>query len=208
MTEFLINRAQSPRAALVLAHGAGAPMGSEFMQQMAEALSAGGISVYRFEFPYMQQRRFTGRKSPPNRQPVLIEAWAEALADVRVQENLPVFIGGKSMGGRMACILAQDTQVSGVVCYGYPFHPPGKPENTRLEPLQNSQAPVLIAQGTRDKLGNTDDVAGYTLPAGIQLHWLEDGDHDLKPRVKSGFTHEQHKQSAVTATLEFIDSLL
>ncbi|MDO6747353.1 alpha/beta family hydrolase [Gilvimarinus sp. 1_MG-2023] len=208
MPDFLIDRAVAPRAVLVLAHGAGAPMDSDFMQQVAEGFCRAGITVYRFEFPYMRERRLHGTKRPPNRQPELISAWQQALIEVTAAETLPVFIGGKSMGGRMACILAGVEAVSAVVCFGYPFHPPGKPDKTRLTPLQQSRCPVFIAQGSRDKLGSAEDIADYQLGNQVTLHWLEDGDHDLKPRVRSGFTHDQHIQGALRAATGFIDTYL
>lgn len=208
MSEWLIDRAEGARAVLILAHGAGAPMDSDVMTRLAQGFCQAGITVYRFEFPYMQERRLSGSRRPPNRQPVLIETWRQVLVEVNAVQNLPVFIGGKSMGGRMACILASEEAVPGVVCFGYPFHPPGKPEKSRLAPLQECHCPVFIAQGTRDKLGSAEDVAGYSLPASIRLCWLEDGDHDLKPRVRSGFNHEQHLRSAISAAVGFMENLL
>ncbi|MCG8611358.1 MAG: alpha/beta hydrolase, partial [Pseudomonadales bacterium] len=117
---------------LILAHGAGAPMDSEFMNTISVNLVAEGIKVVRFEFPYMQKRRITGKKSPPDRQPKLLEAWREVIKPFSEERNL--FIGGKSMGGRMATVLSAEQEssqvmdrIGGVVCMGYPFHPPGKP---------------------------------------------------------------------------------
>lgn len=192
---------------LVLAHGAGAPMDSDFMQIMAELLAARGVRVVRFEFPYMQERRQSGKRRPPNRQPELLQTWREALADCRTQfqdQAMPLFIGGKSMGGRMASLIADEESVDGLVCLGYPFHPQGKPEKLRTEHLEALQTPTLVVQGTRDALGNREEVKGYTLSAQIELLWLEDGDHDLKPRVRSGCTHAQHLETAATAIAAFM----
>ncbi|MDO3385432.1 dienelactone hydrolase family protein [Gilvimarinus sp. SDUM040013] len=208
MPDLIVSRAESARAALVLAHGSGAPMDSDFMNRVAQAFCQAGVNVYRFEFPYMHERRALGKKRPPNRQPVLIDSWTEALNQVTERESLPVFIGGKSMGARMACILASIEPVAGVVCFGYPFHPQAKPEKTRLEPLQECRCPIFIAQGTRDKLGSSEDLASYVLADSVVIHWLEDGDHGLRPRVSSGLTHEQHIQGAVSAAVGFIDNLL
>lgn len=187
---------------LVLAHGAGAPMDSDFMEQMASLLAERGVGVIRFEFPYMHQRRNGGKKRPPDRQPVLLDHWRQVIDQLGNKKSL--FIGGKSMGGRMASMLVDELPVRGCICLGYPFHPPSKPEKTRTEHLQALEAPVLIVQGTRDALGKQEEVAGYELSDSISLCWLEDGDHDLKPRVRSGFTHDQHLKQAADAIAEFI----
>lgn len=198
----LWNRPEKTQATLVLAHGAGAPMDSGFMAEMAERLCDRGIAVMRFEFPYMARRRETGRKSPPDRAPVLLQSFREQLEALDNPEA--VFIGGKSLGGRMASMLATEMSVAGVICLGYPFHPPGKPERTRLDHLPDLRAPMLICQGERDPLGSREKVAGYDLPASVQLHWLPDGDHDLKPRKKSGYTHEQNLDNAARAVVAWV----
>ncbi len=200
--ETLWNRPEKTRATLVLAHGAGAPMDSDFMADMAARLCNRGLAVMRFEFPYMARRRQTGKKSPPDRAPVLLERFREELEALGNPES--VFIGGKSLGGRMASMLATEERVAGVVCLGYPFHPPGNPERTRLAHLPDLRAPMLICQGERDPLGNRSEVAGYDLPASVQLHWLADGDHDLKPRKKSGYTHEQNLEDASRAVVAWM----
>ncbi|WP_041522621.1 alpha/beta family hydrolase [Gilvimarinus agarilyticus] len=202
--ELLINRAAAGAPTLVLAHGAGAPMDSDFLQQLSELLCERGVNVCRFEFPYMAERRDGGKKRPPNRQPELIATWQMALEQARQAFSGPVFIGGKSMGGRMAAVLAAANPVPGVVCFGYPFHPPAKPEKLRVDTLKQLPCDALVVQGTRDKLGNKQEVSGYNLPGTIALHWLEDGDHDLKPRVRSGYTHQQHIVMAAQAAADFM----
>lgn len=210
MAEWLINRPeQSPMARVVLAHGAGAPMDSEFMERVADLLCAAGCEVVRFEFPYMALRRTMGKRSPPDREAVLLQCWREQLIRLRADLS-PVtkwIVGGKSMGGRMASLVADELFVSGLVCFGYPFHPAGKPERLRTAHLVDLQTPTLIIQGTRDPLGNKDEVKHYQLSSRIHLHWLDDGDHDLKPRVRSGFTWEQHLRSATQALQNFIKQL-
>jgi uncharacterized protein len=202
MTDFLIDEAVGKaRASLLLAHGAGAPMDSDFMNVLAAQLAGQGIRVLRFEFPYMAERRRTGKKRPPDRAPVLLKAFAEALDKAG---GARVFIGGKSMGGRMATMLAVERHCRGVVCFGYPFHPPGKPDKTRLDHLPLMQVPALICQGERDPFGNRQEVAGYPLPTAVQLHWLADGNHDLAPRKSSGVTAQENIKSALTAVLTFI----
>jgi len=205
MIEWLKNTPGQPVARLLLAHGAGAPMDSDFMQAMAEGLCARGIEVWRFEFPYMAERRQTGKKRPPNPAPRLLASFRAAIAIARNAEPaLPLFIGGKSMGGRMATMLSNEPGLSGLVCLGYPFHPPGKPEKTRIEHLFELTRPCLIVQGSRDPMGSANEVEAYALPAQIHWDWLEDGNHDFKPRVKSGYRQDDHWRSAQLAATDFI----
>jgi hypothetical protein len=189
---------------LVLAHGAGAAMDSPFLNVMAEGLGKEGIRVARFEFPYMRARR-QGRRPPPDREPVLLDAWRTAIAELGGPERL--VIGGKSMGGRMASRIADEAGVRGLVCLGYPFHPPGRPEKTRTAHLAGLRTPTLIVQGTRDALGTREDVAGYELSPQIRFVWLEDGDHSFKPRASSGHTERQHLAAAVEAVADFVKGL-
>lgn len=195
----------------IFAHGAGAPMDSDFMQNMAERLCTQGVRVIRFEFPYMVERRKSGKRRPPNRQLELLNCWREVIVEVQRAYPAPLFIGGKSMGGRMATLLLgaeePELDVAGAICFGYPFHPQGKPEKLRTEHLIDMTVPILIVQGSRDALGSIDEVAEYGLSEAVVLHWLDDGDHDLKPRVKSGFSHEQHKSMAATKACEFITKI-
>ncbi|EKF75046.1 alpha/beta hydrolase [Alcanivorax hongdengensis A-11-3] len=203
MSDLLWNHADRPVAILLLAHGAGAPMDSDFMVAMAEALAARGISVARFEFPYMQRCRQESRRIPPDRAPKLLAAFAGQLAAL-ADAGLPVWIGGKSMGGRMATMLAAQQPVAGVVALGYPFHPPGKPEKTRIEHLPQIGSPLLICQGDRDPFGKPEEVASYRLPASVQVHWLADGDHDFKPRKRSGTTQQQLIDAAASRVADLI----
>ncbi|WP_250658851.1 alpha/beta family hydrolase [Alkalimarinus coralli] len=223
--EFLVNEPEQPVGAhLILAHGAGAPMDSAFMNTIAEAVAKEGINVWRFEFPYMSERRETGKKRPPNTQKVLLESWREAfstvvdkvcgeenataLTDGGAQKHPLILMGGKSMGGRMASLLADELKPDGLVCLGYPFHAPGKPEKPRTEHLANISIPTLILQGTRDPMGNKERVSNYLLSESIDVKWLEDGDHDLKPRVKSGITHSDNMQGARQHISAFVSVLL
>lgn len=176
----------TPLAQLLLAHGAGAPMDSPFMDLLAAALAARHVRVLRFEFPYMAERRETGRKRPPNPMLVLQSAFRDQAGRV----DAPFYVGGKSMGGRVASMLAAEIGASGFVCFGYPFHPPGKPERTRIDHLQELDCRGLIVQGTRDPFGKPNEVAGYTLDPALRLHWLESGEHDFKPLKASGLTQQ------------------
>ena len=181
---------------LILAHGAGAPMDSSFMTDMAARLAGRGVNVLRFEFPYMAQRRIDGGKRPPNQQAKLLECWREVFCEVRRHVAGPLAVGGKSMGGRMASLLADELGATGLVCLGYPFYAVGKPEKPRVAHLAALQTPTLIVQGERDALGNRQTVDTYALSPSIDVLWLVAGDHDLKPLKASGFTHEQHLETA------------
>lgn len=202
--ELLWNGPEATTATLVLAHGAGQPMDSPFMESVATGVAARGIRVARFEFPYMAKRRVTGRKGGPDRAPVLCDAW-RSVVDAIDSEHL--VIGGKSMGGRIASMIADDVGAAGLVCLGYPFHPPGKPEKLRTEHLANLQTPAMFCQGERDTFGTRPEVATYTLSPQISFAWMTDGDHSFKPRKKSGWTYEQNLELAVESVSTFIDAL-
>ena len=205
MLNFLFDGPNGAATTVALAHGAGAPQDSEFMQVFAEGLAATGFRVARFEFPYMAERRETGKKKPPNRLPQLIETWHAVIAKLGSDS---LIIGGKSMGGRVASLVADDSQIKGLVCLGYPFHALGKePGPNRLEHLEALKTPTLICQGTRDALGTRDEIAEYRLSANIQLHWLEDGNHSFKPRKASGLTEGESWQNAIDAIGAFVKGL-
>ncbi|WDU63593.1 alpha/beta hydrolase [Pseudomonas poae] len=194
-------------ATLILAHGAGAPMDSAFMNDMAARLARHGVNVVRFEFPYMAQRRVDGGKRPPNPAPKLLECWREVYAQVRRHVAGTLAIGGKSMGGRMASLLADELGADGLVCLGYPFYAVGKPEKPRTEHLAGLNTPTLIVQGERDALGNRAAVEGYDVAPSIEVMWLVAGDHDLKPLKASGFSHEQHLEAAAVRVAGFLGGL-
>lgn len=189
---------------LILAHGAGAPMDSPFMDDIAQKLAAQGIGLVRFEFPYMAQRRATGGRRPPNPQQLLLDTWREVYQQVRPLVAGTLAIGGKSMGGRMASLVADELQADALVCLGYPFYAVGKPEKPRVEHLAALQTRTLIVQGERDALGNRETVEGYQLSPAIELCWLQTGDHDLKPLKVSGFSHEQHLETAAARVAAFL----
>lgn len=193
---------------LLLAHGAGQGMDAPFMARMASALGRAGLRVVRFEFPYMTEIQRTGRRKPPNREPVLLEHWNQIIDQSLAAgtDAQRLVIGGKSLGGRMASLIA-DERAAGLVCLGYPFHPPGKPDRLRTEHLQALHTPTLICQGTRDPFGKPDEVAGYALAPSIRLAWIEDGDHSFKPRTQSGRTWEQNLDQAAEVVLDFVATL-
>jgi len=208
----ILNTVANPIAQIIFAHGAGADMNHEFMEQMACLFNKANINVLRFNFPYMNKRIELGKRYPPDRMPKLVDCYKSTINHFMMNDHnekkLPLFIGGKSMGSRVAATIACDGDVSkliqGVFCLGYPFHPAKKPEKLRLEPLQKTQSPILIIQGERDTLGSQVEVAEYDISSLCQTVFLVDGDHSLKPRVKSGFTHQQHMQSAAHSIDQFI----
>jgi uncharacterized protein len=172
-------------ALLVLAHGAGAGQQHPFMVSVARLLSAKGISVVTFDFPYMRERR-----KVPDRAPVLEAAFRDVIDVAREwAHGLPLIIGGKSMGGRMATHLgAQETDgLDGIVALGYPLHPPGKPDQPRVAHLPSITAPVLIVQGERDTFGTPDELRPViqTMTAPVTLHVVAKGDHSLGVRGRT-----------------------
>ncbi|XQW86157.1 alpha/beta fold hydrolase [Thalassotalea piscium] len=201
----LFQKAKQAKASVIFAHGAGAGKNSDFLNFVSEQLVSQGINVLRFNFPYMDKREFDGKRRPPDRMPKLLECLAKVVDDNPT--DLPLFLMGKSMGGRVSATFAKmnGEKVKGVICLGYPFHPQKQPEKLRLEPLQKLTKPVLIVQGDRDALGSKDDISHYELSSLCQLNFLPDGDHDLKPRVKSGYTHRQHLDSTITLINGFIN---
>jgi predicted alpha/beta-hydrolase family hydrolase len=188
---------------VILAHGAGEGMDSVFLNAFAQGLVNHSLRVVRFEFPYMAALRETGKGRPPDREPVLRQAWLRVIEEVSAK---PVFIGGKSMGGRIASLIADEAEVAGLVCLGYPFHPTGKPEQLRTAHLKTINTPTLIVQGERDPFGNRQEVAGYKLSKHVRVHWLPDGDHSFKPRKSSGRTVEQNWSEAVDEVAAFVSA--
>lgn len=196
--------AVNARARLLLAHGAGAPMDSPFMEALCQALADEGVRVLRFEFPFMAQRREGGSRRPADRAPRLLECWRAVWHSVQTHEPGAWAIGGKSLGGRMASLLADEFGAAALVCLGYPFHPPRQPDKCRTVHLASLRTPTLIIQGERDPFGTRDKVAGYALSAAIQLYWLAAADHDFAPLKRSGFTQAQHLQASAEAVAAFL----
>jgi len=204
MINTLINTAASPIATLVFGHGAGAGQNSEFMQQIAEGLVKHNINVVRFNFAYMQLAEDLGKRRPPDRAEKLLDHFKKVLSEG--DDRLPIFIGGKSMGGRMASMLLQESAAIGCICMGYPFHPPSKPEKLRTSHLETINKPVLILQGERDSFGSREEISAYNLSTQVQVSYLTDGDHSFKPRKASGFSLDGHINLTITQTAKFIKS--
>jgi hypothetical protein len=194
--------AGTARETLVLAHGAGGGMTSHPLPVFADALAREGIRVVRFEFPYMRLGRLQGRRRAPDKTDALLQSWRDVIAELGGGSKL--FIGGKSMGGRIASMIADEAGVRGLVCLGYPFHPPGKPRQLRTRHLKTLKTPALILQGDRDPFGSPQEVRGYDFSPSIRTVWIADGDHSFKPRKKSGRTEQQNLEEVVSHILAFI----
>jgi predicted alpha/beta-hydrolase family hydrolase len=153
----------------------------------------------------MRQRRTHGGGGPPDRQDVLLATWRQIAQ--RFRDGGRLVIGGKSMGGRMASLVADECGAAGLVCLGYPFHPPGRPRQLRTAHLAELRTPTLIVQGARDALGSREEIAGYALSPAVRVAFLEDGDHSFKPRARSGRSLEQNLREATELVAEFVRSV-
>ena len=202
--EFRFDGPEAAAATVVLAHGAGAPMDSPFLERVAAGLAARGIRVARFEFPYMAKRRADGRRGAPDRPPVLLARWKDVVGTLGGGGRL--FVGGKSLGGRIASMIADEVGARGLVCFGYPFHPPGDASRLRTAHLETLTTPALILQGTRDAFGNREEVESYRLSPSIRVRWIEGGDHSFKPPARSGRTEKENLEEAIAAAAGFIQS--
>lgn len=178
-TDLTVYSSASPAAVLVLAHGAGAGQHSPFMTGVARGFAARGLTCATFDFPYI-----TARRRVPDAPAVLEACWHGAIASARAElPPAPLFIGGKSMGGRIASQVAAagDPGIAGLVFLGYPLHPPGRPGQRRDAHLPQIAAPMLFVQGTRDTFGTSDEIAAL-LPrlSRADIHVVEGGDHSFK----------------------------
>ena len=209
MSNLLVNGPDTALATVLLAHGAGAGMDTAFMTQMAQGLAEKEWQVIRFEFPYMAKQRISGRRTPPNRVEILLQSFLDQVQSLTTHQ--PLVIGGKSMGGRIASLVAdglsRESRILGCICLGYPFHPLGKPQTLRVEHLLKLQTPTLIVQGERDAMGSRGEVENYSLSQHLQFAWMPDGDHSFKPRKRSGHTEQQNLDLAVAKVNDFLGRL-
>jgi predicted alpha/beta-hydrolase family hydrolase len=203
----LLATCQNPVARLLLSHGAGAPVQSDFCQLLAELLAKQNIEVWGFNFAYMKKTLAGSRQLPP-KMPVLMTELAEQIS--QMSTDLPLVIAGKSMGGRVASMLAASdllpVQVKGVIAFGYPFHPPKK-DNWRTEHFVDLKRSVLVLQGERDPFGSSDELAGKRWLL-IDIQWLQSGDHDFMPLKKSGLSQQQLIEQAAYLSRSFIDECI
>lgn len=210
MTKFLFDGPENARLTILLAHGAGGAMDSAAMTASAKALAQSGFRVARFEFGYMAARRTSSSRKPPPRAALLTKEYLAAVDALGAKGSL--IIGGKSMGGRVASMVGDELygsrKIAGLLCLGYPFHPPAKPDQLRTEHLADLKVPTLIVQGTRDPFGTRDEVSSYPLSKKIEILWLEDGDHDLKPRKSvSGYSAADHLKTLGEAVASWAERI-
>ena len=208
MTVYPAERAREQHACLVLAHGAGAGQRHPFMVTVAQGLAERGIDVVTFDFPYMTQKRRV-----PDKAPVLEASFRETVAEARqrVGPDRRLFIGGKSLGGRMATHLAAEglADLQGVVLLGYPLHPPGKPEQPRVAHLPRITVPVLIVQGERDAFGTPDEARPAFAGLGTRatLHVVEGGDHSLRVPRSAGVSQQDVYNGVLDAIAVWVQSV-
>jgi uncharacterized protein len=205
-TSLSVYSSESPRAAVVLAHGAGAGQKSPFMVAFARGMAARGISAATFDFPYM-----TARRKVPDKAPVLEQCWSEAIQAARAEFGTrALVIGGKSMGGRIAShVAAQDqTGLAGLVFLGYPLHPPGKPDQRRDAHLPRIEAPMFFVQGTRDAFGTSSEIAAL-LPTlqHATLHEVAGGDHSFHVSKRPGVSQNDVMKDIMDAVAHWIAKL-
>ena len=200
----LYNGPDEAKSLYIFAHGAGAPMDTEFMNYFTDHLADAGVRILRFEFPYMALRRDGHGGRPPNGQKILLETWRQVISKARETHKGAIYIGGKSMGGRMASMIADECSVSGLILLGYPFYAPKKIDKPRIEHLIDIKTPTLILQGERDVMGSKEVVEKYPLSKNINISWVTDGDHGLVPRKKSGLTSEDNYSAAITIIRNFL----
>ena len=189
MTDVLINGPEDAKETLILTPGASGGMRQKFLSDVAKGVGESGIRVVRFEFEYTR----AGRKRP-DPAPKLLDEWRAVVGEY----GDGIYIGGKSMGGRMASMVADESHIRGLVCLGYPFHPPGQPEKLRTAHLEGLKTPALIVQGTRDQFGSREEVTTYTLSRKIRLEWIDGADHSFRNR--------DHVVKSVAAIVRFITS--
>ena len=213
MTQFLNAGPANAQVHILLAHGAGAAMTSPFLETITRLLTERHLQVSRFEFDYMAARREGGKRRPPPRAELLVPEYKRAVEELRAQgaSRQKLLIGGKSLGGRVASLAADELfsagLIDGLVCLGYPFHPPDKPGNLRTAHLEELRCPTLIVQGERDPFGSRVEVESYRLSPGIKFKWAGDGDHDLGPRGGSGFTRAGNLALGADAIAAFADGV-
>lgn len=176
-----------PKRLLVLAHGAGTDMRHKWLSELASALVAVDTAVFRYNFPYTE-----GGRKMPDPKPILMATVRSAVAEaIRQVPGVPVFAGGKSMGGRMASLAEakEPLGVDGLVFFGFPLHPSGKPGTERAEHLADLRIPMLFLQGTRDALAERGLISEVCerLPT-ARLHWIEGADHAFSVPRTSGRT--------------------
>lgn len=193
---------------ILLAHGAGAGMEHAFLAELSRLLAGPDIEVVRFNFPYMSKHALDGKRRPPDRQPALLDHWRQM---IKAFAHPRLFLAGKSMGGRMAVELYQESEdemnAAGLLILGYPFHPPAKPDRWRGEVLKQIKTPTLLLQGERDTFGTRAELTDFPFSSAVSVHWLTDGDHGFKPRKSSGASEQGNLRQAAERIKDFIATI-
>lgn len=209
MTSTLESGPENAITRIIVAHGAGAASDSPFLETLTGLIANRGIAVTRFEFAYMAARRSGGSKRPPPKAEALVDEYRAVLREIQAMapREQSILIAGKSLGGRVASLIADEAYaaglVAGLVCLGYPFHPPKLPEKLRTAHLETLSCPALIVQGERDPFGNRQEGERFKLSPQIKFAWIGDGDHDFGPRGASGFTRKGNLAHAADAVAAF-----
>lgn len=193
---------------IVFLHGSGGGPDTEFMNFFAEQGVELGAEVVRPDFPYWEKVRETGKQRPPNKMAVLVDAIDELLGNLQ-QDSKPLILMGKSLGSRVMLRLADKYSAKAVIALGFPFHPPQKPEKSRLEELEMTQTPGLILQGTRDPFSKpirkkVEDREKIELPGNWRLQWLDGADHGFAATKAKAANTPKLWQEAADAIKEFI----
>jgi hypothetical protein len=208
MIEVLTRGPANAPVGLIFAHGAGAPMTSPFLEALSTHIAGRGIAISRFEFAYMCVRR-QGKRRPPPKAELLIGEFIDAVEQIRTSQakQRPLVIGGKSMGGRVASMVAEDLynegKIAGLAVAGYPFHPPGRPQTPRVAHLAAMTCPGLIVQGDRDPFGRPEEISGYALPNPLSVTFVPGGDHDMRTPRGHYPSSKQALMIAAEAIAEF-----
>ncbi len=202
--KFITEGKESSPDTIILAHSSGAPMNSEFMNYFSKNLSKLGFFCVRFQFPYMTKQIIEGKKSFPDKFDVLKKSWLIAINHVNKKD---VIIGGKSMGGRIATLIANEVKPKGVIVLGYPFFNSRGTNENRLKHLENINTPTLICQGENDNLGKRCEVEKLHLSKKINIHWIESANHSLIPPKRTGKTMNQCWDRCIVSIKYFINSL-
>jgi uncharacterized protein len=210
--EFLVNSPRKdPKGLFLLAHGAGKGMATPFMETFAQGMIKANVRIVRFHFPYMEEMLRAGSRRPPNGGKILRQCFSELIEHCVDKEHVArkkIIIGGKSMGARVASMIADEHKIAGVICLGYPFHPPKKPQSLRIEALEMIRTPTLICQGERDPQGHRAELEKLPLSKAIRMHWLTSGDANFKPGRDSNRTLKENMDDAINKSTMFIDELI
>jgi predicted alpha/beta-hydrolase family hydrolase len=195
--------AKSARWSLIYAPGAGSNIDDPFGAHLARTLPAAGITVVRFQFPYMEAGR-----SGPDRPPVLEATWRAVIDAVR-DTTTKLAVGGRSMGGRIASmVVAEGVAVDALALFAYPLHPPGKPEKARVDHLPSIKPPALFCSGTNDAFGSPDELrAAAKNVRRAKLHLLEGADHGYAARKSTGRTRDDVYTEAATTLIAWLQKL-